>query len=216
MIIKHDYSYLDLFSEKELIEKGFAELDIHSLNFSKHFTEEIRANNRKLADTLSKEEWEKHCGESHKKTEEHLIEIVKILGEKYIMYGYNEDNYRSDWDLFLSMRTSMMQIPFNKNRTIEQNMKLLNEILELVEQIDDNHIECRVQYTARRDEEKIEDTANSICEELLEKPIEYKGMEGKIKVVDEHKGIKTYGFFKKRARKKYYQISKEYLVLKHA
>ncbi len=216
MIIKHDYSYLDLFNDNKLIEKGYAELDIHSINFRKHFTEEIKENNRKQAEILSKEDWNKHCDNAKIETEKQLQKIVEILGNKYVVYGYNEDKYKSDWDLFLSMRSAYMQIPFNKNRSVEQNRQLLNELLELIEQIDNTHLECTVQYTARENEDKIEIDANNIIEKLLEKTVTYKGMEGKIKLVEEYKDFRRYGFFKKRARAKYYEVDKKHLVLNYA
>lgn len=211
MKIKHDYSYLN--DGEKLIDRGYAELDIHSINFGKYFTEEIKNNNRMIANTLSREEWGKHCDNAKIETEKQLQKIIEILGSKYSMYGYNEKNYKSDWDLFLSMRSAYMQIPFNKNRSVEQNKQLLNELLELIEGIDNNHLECTVQYTARKNEDKIESDANNIIEKLLEKPITYKGMEGRIKLVEEHENFKKYGFFKKRARVKYYEIDKKHLVL---
>lgn len=225
MKIEYDYSYLG--SREDLIKKGYADLDIHSINFSKYFTDEIMANNRKIAENSTEEEWSKHCEESHRETHKHLLKIIDILGNRYDMHNFTDEkstreHFKSDWDLFLSTRGGgkdyfdYMQINFNDNRTIEQNNQQLNEIVELMESIEDNSIYCIVQYTARLHRKQIQEKGEEIIEKLLEKPIIYKGMEGKIKLVGEYNGKNLYGFFKKRVRKTYYEVSDEYLILNYA
>lgn len=222
MKIKHDYSYMDLGgSGNKMIEKGYAELDIHSINFSRHLTEEEMETNGEMAKILSSEEWSKRCEDGKMETNKHLIKTMDLLKEKYNIYNLTTDDYREDWDLFFSPRGSgdyfdYVKMNFNSRRSIEQNMKLLNKVLEIIKNIDNNYIACRVQYTTRNKEDRINQKVIEISEELLEKTIEYNGMKGKIKVIDEYKGIKSYGFFKLRARKKYYKIPDEYLILKYA
>ena len=99
------------------------------------------------------------------------------------------------------------KLNFNKERSPEQNMTLLDEIISLVETMEYENIGCRIQYDAVIDNERVETEAKTICERLVGKFIDYHGMTGKIKVVREENGIKEYGFFKKNARNKYYSIS---------
>ena len=46
MLITHDYSY----TNKNLIENGYAVYGIHSLNFDRYFTEEEKEQNRQFAE----------------------------------------------------------------------------------------------------------------------------------------------------------------------
>jgi hypothetical protein len=79
MFIKHDYSL----TNKGLIEKGYAELSVHSLNFDRHFNEEEMAENRKQSEILTKEQWNERCD----KTAEHIFSqlclVLNELKEKY-------------------------------------------------------------------------------------------------------------------------------------
>lgn len=226
MKIKHDYSYLR--SSKELIEKGYADLDIHSLNFDRYYTEEEKENNRKISESMTREEWNVHCDEVSKGIYNQMLPIVELLDNKYDIHQITEEkssteHYRTNWDLFFWSNRGWnnkdhfddMRLNFNEKRTVEENKKLLDEILSLLERLEVKNVSCRVQYTIRKHEEKIKQEAIKICKMLLDKPINYNGMEGKIKVVKEHENEKIYGFIKKRSRNKYYQISESYLVLNY-
>lgn len=84
-----------------------------------------------------------------------------------------------------------------------------------IERMNKHRIGCRIQYNAVLDKEKIERETKEICEKLTGKFITYCGIEGKIKVVDEVNNYKTYGFFRKGARSKYYKVSNtEILAMK--
>lgn len=105
MYIKHDYSYLGY--EKGLIDKGYADLDIHSLHFDRYFTEEEKENNKKLADILNNnsEEWNKHCDNISKMINQKLIPIIEMLNNRYDIHQYTEEkcgmkHYKNNWDLF--------------------------------------------------------------------------------------------------------------------
>jgi len=222
MNIKHDYSYLSTCNRDKLIEKGFADLDIHSLNFDRFYTEEQKQENYNFAQTVTKEQWSEHCEEISKSIYTKLLPIVELLNSKFTLYQYNSNvSYNSNWDLFFYSNKGWnekdyfdhMEISFNDRRTVEENKLLLSEVLQILESLDVTGIQCRVQYKARKEDEKIKNKANEIIENLLNKNITYQGFEGKIKVVSEHNGTKEYGFFKKRARSKYYKICNEYLVL---
>lgn len=227
MLIKHDYSYIE--SEEKLIEKGYADLDIHSINFDRYFTEEEKENNSKLAKSMTSEQWNKHCNESKKTIYNQMLPIIELLNSKYDIHQFTKEkstmeHYSSDWDLYFYSNKGWngkdyfdhMKVNFNDNRTVEQNKKLVNKVLELLEQLEIKNVYCRVQYTVREHKKEIKEKVNEICENLVDKSINYRGMEGKIKVVSEYEGKKTYGFFKKRARKRYYTISYKYLILNFA
>jgi hypothetical protein len=226
MIIKHDYSYLG--SNEKLIEKGYADLDIHSINFDRYFSEEEKENNRLTTASMTNEQWSKHCDEASKKIYNQMLPIVELLNNKYDIHQISKEkstmvHYKSDWDLFFYSNEGWnnknyfdyIQISFNEKKAVIQNMELLNEVLKTLEQLDVKNVYCRVQYTAREHKEKIKNKVTEICESLVDKLINYNGMEGKIKVIDEFEGEKMYGFFKKRVRKSYYNISYSYLILNY-
>lgn len=224
MLIKHDYSYLPMGNRDKLIEKGFADLDIHSLNFDRYYTEEQKQANSNLAQTVTNKQWSEHCEEVSKDLYTKLLPIAELLNSKYKLYQYDENIlYNSDWDLFFYSNRGWngkdyfdhMKISFNDNRTVEENKLLLSEVLQLLESLDATGIQCRVQYDARVHEEEIKQLATNICERLQNTFIDYMGNKGKIKVVNEYEDKKVYGFFKKGAKNRYYQINNEYLVLNY-
>lgn len=225
MIIKHDYSYIKNDSDK-LIEEGYLELDIHSLNFDRHYTEEEKENNRKQSESMTREEWNIHCDDISKEIHNKLIPIKVLLNSKYDVHQISEDkntieHYKSNWDLYYYGNKGWnerdyfdyMKISFNGKREVKQNKKLLQEVLELLEELEVKNICCRVQYDTRRNEEKIKNKTIEICESLLNKVIDYNGMKGKIKVLNENEHEKTYGFIKSRTRNHYYSISDTYMIL---
>ena len=131
-----------------------------------------------------------------------MEEIVKQFASKYDIYQACEYtgkkiSFDGDWDLFFwsdrgwNKKDFMthFSLTFNDNRSPEQNMKLLEEIISLVETIEYENISCRIQYDAVIDEKKVGEDAKTICENLVGKFIEYCGMTGKIKVVREENGI---------------------------
>lgn len=231
MYIKHDMSYLS--NGKELIEKGYADLDIYSLHFDRYFTEEEKENNKRIADNLrnNTEEWNKHCDNISKMINQNLIPIIEMLNNKYYIRQYTKEknsteHYRSNWDLFFYNNRGWnkkdyfdyMSLSFNKKRTVEENQKLLNDILEMLKELKVENVYCRVQYKIRLKEKEIKEKVNNICESLLNEFVEYQGMTGKIKIIGERNNRKIYGFFKKGSKKTYYRISDTdtYLVLKYA
>lgn len=226
MLISHDYSLLG--SRKNLIEKGYADLDIHSLNFDRHFTDEEKEENVRQSELLTREQWTIRCDDVSKMIYEQMLPIIELLNNKYDIHQISEEkntmeHYRSDWDLFFYSNRGWngkdyfdhVQITFNTKRTVDQNKKLLSEILEILEQLEVKNVYCRVQYTVREHKEKIQAKVTEICESLVDNVINYNGMKGKIKVVDECNGEKQYGFFKERVRKSYYQLSDTYLILNY-
>jgi len=224
MNIKHDYSYLEMGNRDLLIEKGYADLDINSLNFDRFYTEEQREENCKISHTMTTEQWSKYCDEISKEIYTKLLPIAELINSKFKLYQYNENVlYKGDWDLFFYSNQGWnnkdyfehMQLSFNDKRTVEENKKLLDELLEIFNNLDVKGVQCRIQYEAREHKEDIKKIANNICKRLLNTFINYQGNTGKIKVVDQYENEMVYGFFKKRSKSKYYKVSDEYLVLNY-
>ena len=215
MYISKDFSYINA-NETMLMDNGYGKLSVHSIHFDRHYSEEQKEKNREIAESMTREEWSKHCDEIAEGFAKPLNEILEKFLSKYSIYQASENvSYDSDWDLFFwsdrrwNKKDFMthFSLTFNDNRSPEQNMELLEEIISLVETMEYENIGCRIQYDAVIDENKVTEEAKTICESLVGKFIDYCGMTGKIKVVREENGIKEYGFFKKNARNKYYSIS---------
>ena len=219
MYINHDYSYITS-NERKLIDNGYGKITVHSVHFDRHYSEERKAENRQLAETLTKEEWNERCDRIAKSFDKPMNDILSVFVSKYNIHQVSEEtstmsHYKSDWDLyFYSNRgwngknhMDYFNLSFNNNRSPEHNMKLLEKIIAIVESLEYENIGCRIQYDAAIEEKKVEDSGKSICEMLLGKFIDYHGMIGKIKVVSDKDGNTSYGFFKKNARNKYYPIS---------
>lgn len=224
MKINYDYSYIG--SNKELIQKGCAELDIHSINFDRYFSEEEKENNMKESKKLTKDQWNKRCEETSIKIFNQILPIVELLNNKYDIHQITKEkstleHYGTNWDLYFWSNKGWnnkeyydhIKLNFNDKKTTEENKKLLDKILRLLEKTETKNVYCRVQYTIRINEEEIIKKSTEICESLLGKTIDYKGMKGKIKIVNHDDNKKIYGFFKNRATKKYYTISESYMVL---
>lgn len=225
MFISYNHSHV----KKDLITKGYAELSIHSLNFDRYFTEEEKENNFKISKELTNEEWNNRCDEISKCTYTQLCIVIDELKNKYNIHQLtNEtstiDHYRTNWDLFYYSNRGwnnrewnnkdyfdFFSLTFNKKRIPKENMKLLDEIVELIINLDVKNVCCRVQYTAVCDYKKIKNDALDICNKLQGKMINYMGMEGKIKLINDNE----YGFFKKGAWRNYYTISFEDIVLNY-
>ena len=223
MYIKKDFSYISA-NETMLMDKGYGKMSVHSIHFDRHYSEEQKEKNREIAESMTREEWSKHCDEIAEGFAKPLNEILEKFLSKYSIYQASENvSYDSDWDLFFwSDRgwngkdfMTHFKLNFNKERSPEQNMILLDEIISLVETMEYENIGCRIQYDAVIDNERVETEAKTICERLVGKFIDYHGMTGKIKVVREENGIKEYGFFKKNARNKYYSISNVDILAMH-
>lgn len=217
MIIKHDYRL----TNKGLIEKEYAELSVHSLHFDRYYNEEEMSENRKASEVLTKEQWNERCDKTAEYIFSQLCLVLNELKDKYNIRQLTEESstmehYKTNWDLFFWSNKGwngkeyfdVFSLTFNEKRSIEENMKLLNELINIFESLDIKNISCRVQYTSIRNTEKITNEGINICKKLVGQFINYQGFIGKIKLVGDQ-----YGFFKKGAKNHYYIISNEYLVL---
>lgn len=219
MEIKHDYSYINN-TDMLLMNKGYGTMAVHSIHFDRSYTEEQKAENSRFYESVTDDEWAQHCEEIGRLFSKAMNEILNVFKGKYDIHQVSEEtstlkHFSSDWDLFFwSDRgwngkdyMTHFSLTFNDKRSPEQHMGLLAEILPMVEQMKYENIKCRVQYTAVIDQGKVEEEAKAICEMVLGSFVRYHGMIGKIKVIGENNGLKEYGFFKKRAKTRYYKVS---------
>lgn len=217
MLIKEDYSYIGERGQN-LISEGYAELGIYSLNFARYFTEEEKKNNRNLAETMTSEQWDIHCDNTSKALYGIMFSIAEMLNREYIMYQFDKNvSHEADWDLFFYSNKGWnnkdyfdyMQINFNRKRSTKQNLRLKDEIVKMLADIEVKNVYCGMQHYVIYNDEKIKLKARENFEKYRNKFISYKGMTGKIKETE--KG--QYGFFKKGAYKNYYLLSNIDVIL---
>lgn len=215
MKITDDYSFVSE-SNQTLINRGLADLSVHSLNFDRYFTDEEMEHNRKEAERLNtnSEAYSKRCEEISRNIYNQLLPIAELLDKNFNMYQYTTEkstmiHFNSDWDLFFYSNRGWngkdyfdyIQISFNEKRTAKQNQELLKKVLTLLTAVKANNIKCRIQYDVIYHENEIAKEAASVFEKMGNRFIAYDGMIGKIKKVDD-----AYGFFKKGSKKHYYPI----------
>jgi hypothetical protein len=215
MKITDDYSFVSE-SSQTLINRGLADLSVHSLNFDRYFTDEEMEHNREEAERLNtnRETYSKRCEEISRNIYNQLLPIAELLDKNFNMHQYTTEkstmtHFNSDWDLFFYSNRGWngkdyfdyMQISFNEKRTAKQNQELLKKVLTLLTAVKANNIKCRIQYDVIYHENEIAKEAASVFEKMGNKFIAYDGMIGKIKKVDD-----AYGFFKKGSKKRYYPI----------
>ena len=79
MYIEHDYHYINT-NENLLIEKGYGKISIHSIHFDRHYSEEQKEKNRQIAESMTSEQWSRHCEEVAKGFSKPLNDILKVIG----------------------------------------------------------------------------------------------------------------------------------------
>ena len=216
MRFKNDYSYITEKANK-MMEIGFADLDLHSIRIDTFISDEQKEKNSKLAETLSNEEWAIHCDKFEKAQSKKVEKILDILTKHFIIYQYKDTNiqYGSyEWDLFCNFgNTRNARLSFNeKGKTLEQRYKDLNKIKEILKDYEDTNIIISIQYTQSFHTEELKKKAMESYTLLKDTFINYNGMVGKIKPVQEYNDSYygttcIFGFFKKGSRKKFYKLS---------
>lgn len=210
IIIKEDKSYLSSL-DLAAIENGVAELGIHSLKFSNYLTEAQKQNNLEESKTLSREQWTARCEQMQRKVGEKLEYIMNTLADMFTIYQYNKEiGYRSNWDLFFWSNKGwngadyMNHATLNPNDkwTVEQQITVINNVLDVLKTMDIEGIEVAVQYKAIYNDEKVKNIVSDYCQTMKDKMIDYGGYTGKIV---EFNG--RYVFKKKGAKKNAYEIN---------
>jgi predicted nucleic acid-binding Zn ribbon protein len=120
--------------------------------FSRHFSSVERADNRKNAAVeFANGTWDANCENYSKMIHAQIESVLSVLSEKYKIDNYNcfEDCYSRDWDLFFwrndeADKFDYFRLDFNDNRTEEENMKLLSEILKVISEINEPNVSCVV------------------------------------------------------------------------
>lgn len=222
MLITHDYSY----TNKNLIENGYAVYGIHSFNFGRYFTEEEKVQNRQFAEQYGcmSQEWIDSCERIGQEICDQMESMMKILNEKYAICQYNPQVKYGEHDLhFYSNREwngkewyDHIQLCFNDKLNKDRNNQLLSELLDLIGGMELKNVACRVQYKTVTDDEKLYADASKRYKDLEGKFVSLRGHIGKVKEVGEYNGKKQYGFFKKGARKYYNPLSDIELIFEIA
>ena len=207
-MIKEDKSYLSN-SDLLAIESGFAKLDIYSLRIDREdFTEEQKEQNKKLCDSVTREEWCKICDENKRNTALRIEPLIEALSNKFNIHQYKNnsmEHFRSNWDLYFwcngnndgSRDYSYITLTFNEKRTVEERYSDLEKILNYIKEIGFDGIDVHVQYTTTYEEEKIKNYVNEYIKNIINTAINYNGYIGKIKNVGkDNKGNECYGFSK--------------------
>jgi hypothetical protein len=211
---KHYLSEIDLLS----IEKGIAKLGIHSIRFDAVFTEEQKQENHRMSNVLTRDEWSVRCDQHKKDIGQKIENIINLINENFAIYQYKDkslDYSKSDWDLFFwcnsmsgSRDMSYVTLNPNKKRTIEQQITDIKNVLELIKTIECDGIGVAIQYDIEYNKDKVKEIVTAQYKNIKDKFIKYLGYTGKIKEVGtSYEGNTCYGFFKKGASKKYYQVS---------
>ena len=224
-MIKEDKSYL---SSDDLlaIEKGFAVLDIHAIriNAEKSIKEE-KVENLRIHNTMTEEEWNKHCDLIQESISSKIKYLVGELSEKFRIYRHKDDkmDYKSNWDLFFRCNsgddeerdcTYLVTLTTNSERTLEERLEGINQVLEAIKEIGFNELEISVEYAAKYDYIKIKDIVDNYFEKVKNTFIQYSGHEGKIKEgLMDHHGNKCYRFYKNGTRSKYHSLSSEDMLM---
>lgn len=229
MNISRDYSYIKGF-ETKLIDAGYGKMTVHSLHFNRYVSDEQKEINLKFFEGMTETERNNYYQSAEFEAVQEafgksLRDVLDIFIGKFDIHQVSAEtstntHYGSDWDLFFwSDRgwngkdyMTCFHLSFNTNRTPEQNMKLLEEIISLVETMRYENIGCRIQYDAVIDEKAVAEAARKVFDGIAGKFISWSGYEGKIKVVNAEGSETEYGFFKKYSKKRYYKITNADLV----
>lgn len=217
MIIGEDKSYLRKL-DLELINKGYADLDIHSVHFEKKFSEEQKNKNKENIEKMSKQEWEIYCDNIWCEFSEKLKTIIDKLDSEYLIYQYKKDlDYiKDDWDYFFYSDRgwnkknyfTFFELKPNSKRPLGKRLIDVNNLINFLknQQISDD-ILIRIQYDIFKNEDKIKNDALNFIDKIKNTFINYNGMTGKIKIISVNENNIKYGFFKKGAKTHYYNIS---------
>lgn len=214
--IKKDMSYL---SETDLkaVENGIATLAIHSVNLSRYYTEEQQEQNKSFSDTCTNEQWSKHCASVAVMYAQKMELIASEIAEHISVHQYkgNNTSYRStEWDLgyWASESRDSIQLSPNKNKHIEEQLKDIEKVVNIIEGLEVENVAARIQYSVQYDENKLSEISQNVCEKFAGAFINYNGTIGKIKEISRNENEINYAFYKKGARKNCYKIDPKSLL----
>lgn len=223
MIINHDKKYLN--SAEDLIARGYATEDLHSIRFRFEYTDAEKEHNReerpKIELLPASERNDFFCKAALFKSNA-LFPVMDAISRTFACYQYADDTripYDSDeWELFFwcndfyftassSLRGrdySYFTLSFNDRMTKAERMEICTRLVDfLVKNFSDNeHLYVDIQYRTAYAEQKLESDAQSAAIKLNGKKCSYHGMVGKIIRTDNG----TF-FMKKYAKNKGYKLT---------
>lgn len=215
MLFNEIYTYLDS-GWLDYVNKGYAKLDLYSLQLNGYFTDEEKKHNLEIANTMTPNEYSNHCEQFRTDIAEKITKVVDLLNSKFSIYQYsNSVNYNSAWDLFFwcncngkERDMSYCTLSFNKNATIETKYSILNAVKAELADLDIPNIAVGIQYSLSYNDEIIQKDADSFFDLMQSKQVEYRMLgKGTVRIVSETNNIRQYGFFKNKARKRFYPLT---------
>ena len=217
MIFEEDYSYIPN-NWNDLVSKGYAKLDLYSLRLDRHLTEEQMEHNKKSASLMSREEFSAFCEQRRRFYAEKITKVVDLLNNNFSICQYDDSkniSYSSDWDLFFwcnctaidnkyQRNMSYCTLSFNNLSTIEKKFDVLTAVQKLLADYVDDDIQIYIQYSLEYNDDIIQKDADKYYNLVKGKTLEISQYgKGTIrKIADTY-----YGFFKPRAKTKYYPLS---------
>lgn len=215
-------TYNEEFVNNKLIEKGYGTKGVHSFIFDRYFTDEEKEESSNFKKVCNINEWSDRCEEIGRNLNIELEKIMQILNKEFAIYQYEDNEVKfGEQDLFFYSNRGWnkkdyydyMTLTFNTKNSEERNEEIYNKLHEILNNLSPKNIECRIQYTTLKDDEKIKTRVVEICKEIEGKMIVHCGMAGKIKCFNSEND--RYIFMKKGARKNGYEINCEELVLNY-
>lgn len=198
MLVKDNFYYISE-SDKRLIDKGLASLDVHSVHLEGCHSKEI---------------------------DNKIKNIIDILNSKFLIYQYEKKEngryiceYSDNWDLFFwhngNLKYPFTDTRFNFNehhRSYEERKNDLTRLIDILKEYQEESVTVTIQYTTLYHEKEIEQLADSVYENIKNTFIHFMGYEGKVKPVGNYKDSYygsscKYGFFKKGSKGRYYQLT---------
>lgn len=226
MTIRQDRSYIPL-DTKTLIECGYAREVPNQLVFRFEYTEEQKAQNRAMADTLSKEEWTVLANREALRRSGMMEPVIKTIAEKFTCYQYATEAkiaYRSEeWDLYFHYRGldmpdtmgserdfSYFTLSFNREHTVEQRLEICSRVLRLLQDRFAEHpnLHVSVQYMGWLDTEKIHRSVQRALPSLEGSHCVYHNFEGRVVLVGD-----DIFFMKKYAKTRGYRLTEAEALL---
>lgn len=216
MTIKEDKSLVN----QKLIDMGLAELDIHSVRIDRYYSEEEKQQNYEMAQTMNAEKWSVHCSEERKRIASIITNVMNTVNSNFTVYQYtNLHEYKSSWELFFWCNNlhnttngkesgrdmSYVTLTFNDNDKVstENRRDVLERLINLLSKCEEHNIQAIIQYTAKENNDAINDMAASVFNDIEDKFVSLNGYGvGKVKQVENR-----YAFFKKGAKRNYYGLS---------
>ena len=194
MYITEDASCVDKF----LVERGFATIKPFSVNLDRYYTDTEMAENRRCAESLSPEEWEKRCDSERERIGANIQGVCNMLSEKYILGQYRR-NFSKEYDLWfwcnvlydstgrriIGRDMSYVQLTLNKDMETEKKEKMWDELRSILAPYEARNVQAIFKVVSRNNETALAVYADRIYRENEGKFLHFHGAEGKLFRYDE-------------------------------